>query len=60
MCPRISIAIVNKIIYLYHIMKRMGDLINEIIDGIDRLVQNIRKLYTNIKMAFKTKKNITL
>ena len=41
-------------------MKRTGDLINEIIDGIDRLVQNIRKLYTNIKMAFKTKKNITL
>ena len=41
-------------------MKRSADLINEIIDGIDRLVQNIGKLYTNIKMAFKTKKNVTL
>ena len=41
-------------------MKRSADLINGIIDGIDRLVQNIRKLYTNIKMAFKTKKECNI
>ena len=37
-------------------MKRSADLINEIIDGIDRLVQNIRKLYMNIKMALRRKR----
>ena len=37
-------------------MKRTGDLINEIIDGIDRLFQNIRKLYTNIRSALRRKR----
>ena len=41
-------------------MKRSADLINEIIDGLDRLIQNIRKLYTNIKTSLRRKKNITL
>ena len=41
-------------------MKRTGDLINEIIDGIDRLIQNIRKLYTNIRSALRRKRNVTL
>ena len=35
---------------------RTADLINEIINGIERLVQNIRKLYSK----FKTKKNVTI
>ena len=35
-------------------------LISDILDRLERLIQNIRKLYTNIKMAFKTKKNITI
>ena len=39
---------------------RTADLINEIINGIERLVQNIRKLYSNIKTSLKTKKNITI
>ena len=37
-------------------MKTTADLLNEIINGIERLVQNIRKLYSNIKMSFKMKK----
>ena len=37
-------------------MKRSADLINEIIDGLDRLIQNIRKLYTNIKTALRRKR----
>ena len=41
-------------------MKGSADLINEIIDGLDRLIRNIRKLYTNIKTALRRKKNITL
>ena len=41
-------------------MKRTGDLINEIIHGIERLIQNIRKLYTNIRSASRRKRNITL
>ena len=41
-------------------MKRTGDLINEIIGGLDRLIQNIRKLYANIRKAFKRNKNITV
>ena len=32
------------------------DLINEIIDSVERLVQNIRKLYSNIKQSLKKKK----
>ena len=35
---------------------RSADLINEIINGIERLVQNIRKLWRSLKM----KKNVTL
>ena len=31
-------------------------LINEILEGIERLVQNIKKLYLNIKESFKKKK----
>ena len=41
-------------------MKRSADLINDIINGIDRLIQNIRKLYSNIKTSLKTRKNITI
>ena len=41
-------------------MKRTGDLINEIINGFERLIQNIRKLYRNIKSALKHKRNVTL
>ena len=41
-------------------MKRSVDLINDILIGIDRLIQNIRKLYTNIRMTFKTKRNVTI
>ena len=41
-------------------MKRTGDLINEIIDGIERLIQNIRKLYINIRSALGRKRNVTL
>ena len=35
---------------------KTADLLNEIINGIERLVQNIRKLYSNIKMSLKMKK----
>ena len=35
-------------------------LINEILEGIERLVQNIRKLLTGIKKSFKKSKNITV
>ena len=41
-------------------MKRSAHLINEIIDGIERLIQNIRKLYTNIRSALRRKRNVTL
>ena len=37
-------------------MKRLGDLINDIIDGLERLVINIRKLYIIIKTKFKNKR----
>ena len=39
---------------------KTAKLISDIIDGLERLIINIRKLYTNIKMAFKTKKNIII
>ena len=39
---------------------RTAQLINDIINGIERLVRNIQKLYTNIKTSLKTKKNITV
>ena len=35
---------------------KTATLINEIIVGIEKLVQNIRKLYSNIKGSFKKKK----
>ena len=41
-------------------MKRSADLINEILDGIERLIQNIRKLYINIRSALRRKRNVTL
>ena len=37
---------------------KTADLINEIINGIERLIQNIRILYSNIKMSFKIKKKM--
>ena len=33
-----------------------GDLLIEIIVGFEKLVQNIRKLYNNIKKSFKRKR----
>ena len=39
---------------------RSADLINEIINGIERLIRNIQKLYSNIKTSFKTKRNVTI
>ena len=39
---------------------KTADLLNEIINGIERLVQNIKKLYSNIKIILKMKKNITI
>ena len=41
-------------------MKRSADLINDILRGIDNLIQNIRKLYSNIKRSLKTKRNVTI
>ena len=35
---------------------KTADLINEIINSVERLVQNIRKLYSNIKVLLKMKK----
>ena len=35
---------------------KTADLLNEIINSIERLVQNIRKLYSNIKTSLKSKK----
>ena len=39
---------------------KTADLLNEIINGIERLVQNIKRLYSNIKMSLKMKKNVTI
>ena len=39
---------------------RTVELLNEIINSVERLVQNIRKLYSNIKRSLKSKKNITI
>ena len=35
---------------------KTADLLSEIINSVDRLIQNIRKLYSNIKMSLKMKK----
>ena len=39
---------------------RTATLIIEIIDSIEKLVQNIKKLYHSIKLSFKKKKNVTV
>ena len=39
---------------------KTADLLNEIIIGVEKLIQNIRKLYSNIKMSLKMKKNVTI
>ena len=39
---------------------RTAILINEILESIDRLIKNIRTLYSSIKKSFKKKKNITI
>ena len=55
--------IMNNLTYIYiyiYIYTRTAILINEIIDSIERLVQNIRKLYSSIKGSFKKKKNVTI
>ena len=39
---------------------RTAKLINEILESIEKLVQNIRTLYSNIKESFKKRKNITV
>ena len=39
---------------------KTADLINEIINGIERLVMNIKKLYSNIRISFRTNKNVTI
>ena len=35
-------------------------LINEILESIVRLINNIRKLFTDIKTSFKKSKNVTI
>ena len=35
-------------------------LINEIITSLERLIKNIRTLYSNIKESFKKEKNVTI
>ena len=39
---------------------KTAKLINEILERIERLVRNIRTLYSNIKGSFKKKKNVTV
>ena len=39
---------------------KTADLLNEIINSVEKLIQNIRKLYSNIKMSLKMKKNVTI
>ena len=39
---------------------KTAELICHIIDGFEKLVINIRKLYINIKSKLNTKKNITI
>ena len=43
--------------YIY--MKR-ANLINEILVSIEKLIKNIRTLYSNIKESFKKEKNVTI
>ena len=47
----------NNLTYIY---MRTAILINEILESIERLVQNIKKLYHSIKLSFKKKKNVTV
>ena len=46
----------NNLTYIY---MRTAILINEILESIERLIKNIKTLYSNIKESFK-KKNVTL
>ena len=39
---------------------KTAKLINEILESIERLVRNIRTLYSNTKGSFKKKKNVTV
>ena len=39
---------------------KTATLFNEIIENIERLVKNIRKLYSTIKQSFKKKKNVNV
>ena len=39
---------------------RTAILINEILESIERLIKNIKKLYHSIKLSFKKKKNVTV
>ena len=39
---------------------KTSNLINEIIENIEKIVRNIRKLYISIKKSFKKEKNVTI
>ena len=39
---------------------KTATLIIEIIENIENIVRNIRKLYISIKLSFKKKKNVTV
>ena len=41
-------------------MKDSTIIINEILESEERLIKNIRTLFTNIKKLFKKEKNITI
>ena len=41
-------------------MKDSTIIINEILESVERLIKNIRTLFTNIKKLFKIEKNITI
>ena len=55
-CRRISKVIIDVKLSIYNIYMKTADLLNEIINSVDRLIQNIRKLYSNIKVSLKMKK----
>ena len=39
---------------------KTAKLINEILVSIEKLIKNIKTLYSNIKESFKKKKNVTI
>ena len=41
-------------------MKDSTIIINEILESVEKLIKNIRTLYSNIKESFKKEKNITI